>query len=1296
MKYNFIGKLKKNVSGILLWAVTFSCMATAAAAEKNLLTWNNEPEVLKKEWSGKVGFKNLDGKVCGYIDSPATVISRKLIPVEPGRQYRLSGEFKGLGKERSILFFGLMTFDKNKQYIAPVNTNIVTGSATVLAKDCRKGDKLLILKSNSKWKAGDTAVFNAKDDLSDLPNRELTGRIRGVVRKDNGIMEVQLSAPVKKDWPSGTKMRTHCSHFGEYLYCSAMGAKLPGQWKTFSRIVSPARLGRMGRDIFRPGTAYVKVVILANYAGKKDARTAFADVTLTQVSNQEPVLFRDIRRKAARIAPYSEEDYRLGTQLMKEMKTLGAKKKLVLDRKYFIAEGIFYSTGRLYYSRKKWFDMPLFSARDMWEPGPSEYKMTSFLKNYQLLRETGADAFAFYLESNDGFSRALQAAEAVNGKAEEQGKIHVIPILFRGKVNAPRDWKTLKSCAQSPSVFKLNGKPLVNNYLVDHRTPAATAEAIQMIKQRTGQDFAYIHQLGELRSIPEDPYNLYIIKKAVPATLMLEFFDGLTRYLRACDGINYRAYLSKRDNTFYMKYYDDVILPLFTAACAQDEFNGKKVFEFQIMPGYAYYCGVQSLSWDGTKTMRNYLELCRKYPVDMLLWFEWDEIHEDTRLEPTVYKPMAAMRIVRYYNSLFKNRKLTPMKGDDLSLPNLVVSQPRQFVLGRDFEFELLNVPDTEQSSPYSVVAELTDHDGKTVYKSKPLNFDTARLQDHTISIPSAGLSRPRLLSPRLTIHYRGKQRVISEGLPFSILRPTASCDCLWVCTPLRNLMFPKTKKIGFKKVKSLDPMVKIMEADVKLDFPGHKLTLVDILQNSNEIYVYDPQNEFLRDDPSRRLFRFTTHNLRHFMKCQVKWEIVGAPSAIRFVSARDGVRENPTLKHQAVPFREPQTTTGNLTPWLGSRIFSIKKEEIENAVMKVSVLRLEGYDKGKTSTWSLPLRELGEYGVKMKIFEDGLQFGVETMYRPDRLALPVNKDSAEFKSRIAADQPDGILGVCAVSRDGKVWWSRGHVVNPSSSASGKVRLYNDRTGPFSLDVAANRIPHIRYKFDPKFGGGVLTTDAGREYYGVIGGYLPVPVGFEGHMSSKGTIPYQAEIGKKPGVKNCTTPVWKKLDDGSYALAFDGKYNNFIAFPPTVIPQRAGFTIRFEVFPEDVNRDQVYLHTGNCETFLLGFELRTENGRFVVDFFNRRPHDLKSRYTQVDKRKTSLAPEAGKWNKIEFVYDGNAVVLEVNGKRETLPFSGITHAISSSCFGGVSRSKGKPQYFQGMLRSFEVIHSPEP
>ncbi|MBO4491983.1 MAG: hypothetical protein J5944_11555 [Lentisphaeria bacterium] len=1021
-----------------------------------------------------------------------------------------------------------------------------------------------------------------------------------------------------------------------------------------------------------------------------------SDTSVQEISSSpESELFGEIRKKAAQTVPYSEEDYRLGSLLMKEMKDFGAKKKLALDRKYFIAEGIFYSTGRLYYLRKKWYDMPLFSARDMWEPGPSEYKMTSFLKNYQLLRETGADAFAFYFESNDGFSRALQAAETVNKEAGDQEKTYVIPILFHGKVSRPQDWKTLKDCARKPSMFKINGKPLLNNYLTDHLSPEATEKSIRDIKAATGQDFAYIHQIGSLRNM-SDPYNVYIMKKAVPATLMLKWFDEVTRYLRVCDGINFRNYLSKRDNTFYMEYYDDVILPLCTAACAQDEFNGKKIFEFQIMPGYAYYCGSQSLSWDGTKTMRKYLELCRKYPIDMILWFEWDEIHEDTRLEPTVYKPMAAMRIVRYYNSLFRNRKLTPLEGDDLSLPNLIVSQPRQFVLGRDFEFELLNVPDTEQSTPYSVIAELTDHDGKTVYKSEPLRFDAAELRDHTISIPSSELSSPRLLSPRLTIEYKGEKHVISEGLPFTVLRPTASGDSIWLCTPLRNLMFPETREIEFKEVKDHNSMVKFMQADVRVDFPGHKLNTVDILQNSNEIYVYDPQNEFLQNDTSRRLFRFTTHNLRSFMKCQLKWELSNAPSAIRFELPKDGLRGNPSLKHQAVPFESPSEMTASMTPWLGSRIFSLKEEDVENAVLTVSALRLEGFDKGKTSTWSLPLRELGEYGVKMKIFEDGLQFGVETMHRPDRLALPINTHKAEFKGRIAADQPDGVLGVCAVSRDGKVWWSRGHVVNPASSASGEVRLYNDGTGPFSLDVAVNRIPHIKYKFDPKYGDGVLTTDAGREYYGVIGGYLPVPVGFEGHINSTGTIPNLAEIGKEPGVKNCTTPIWKRLDDGSYALVFDGKYNNFVAFPPTVIPQRAGFTIRFEVFPEDVNRDQVYLHTGNNETSLLGFELRTENGHFVIVFCNRRPHDSNSHYRQVDKRITNLAPEKGKWNKIKLVYDGQAVVLEVNGQRESLPLSGITNAVSCSCFGGVSRSKEKPQYFQGMLRSFEVIHSPEP
>ena len=51
------------------------------------------------------------------------------------------------------------------------------------------------------------------------------------------------------------------------------------------------------------------------------------------------------------------------------------------------------------------------------------------------------------------------------------------------------------------------------------------------------------------------------------------------------------------------------------------------------------------------KTLRGYLELGEKHKIDMLCTFEWDETNENTNIEPTVAKPMANARILKYYQN---------------------------------------------------------------------------------------------------------------------------------------------------------------------------------------------------------------------------------------------------------------------------------------------------------------------------------------------------------------------------------------------------------------------------------------------------------------------------------------------------------------------------------------------------------------------------------------------------------------------------------------------------------------------
>ncbi|MDD5726972.1 MAG: hypothetical protein PHV59_00270 [Victivallales bacterium] len=253
------------------------------AGEKTLVDWGPNAKALQSVWAGKVTFKKIEGKLCGVTDRTAWLVTKQFIPVEAGKKYVLSGTFKSLGNETSKVYYGFRTYGANKQEILPEHSNIVLESETVLVEECKKGDKAVKIKANDKWKAGYFGVaFNIKEDFSDLPNYEVAHRIAKVLPEgDNTTLE--LSAPLAKGYPAGTKVRAHAINYGTYLYTAVCGIEIPKSWTSYSKSAELGKPGQTGWQYFRPGTAFVKLIILPNYdknRNSKDVKLAFTDLTL--------------------------------------------------------------------------------------------------------------------------------------------------------------------------------------------------------------------------------------------------------------------------------------------------------------------------------------------------------------------------------------------------------------------------------------------------------------------------------------------------------------------------------------------------------------------------------------------------------------------------------------------------------------------------------------------------------------------------------------------------------------------------------------------------------------------------------------------------------------------------------------------------------------------------------------------------------------------------------------------------------------------------------------------------------
>lgn len=133
----------------------------------------------------------------------------KLFPVTDNSRYNLTFDVSGKNMHYRLWFDCL---NENRKLITPANVLFRKYSATELVKPCKKGDTVIIVKpSRELWQVSphDVVAFDAKEDLSDLPNFNISDPGITAVEQYGENYKITLSAPCKASFPAGTGVRLH-------------------------------------------------------------------------------------------------------------------------------------------------------------------------------------------------------------------------------------------------------------------------------------------------------------------------------------------------------------------------------------------------------------------------------------------------------------------------------------------------------------------------------------------------------------------------------------------------------------------------------------------------------------------------------------------------------------------------------------------------------------------------------------------------------------------------------------------------------------------------------------------------------------------------------------------------------------------------------------------------------------------------------------------------------------------------------------------------------------------------------
>ena len=151
----------------------------------------------------------------GYV----TCNLNKKIKINPCKKYQVSVKIKQFGENPALVYIGFIPYTAKGIFIAPEHVTTIENSSTTLTAAAAKGDKTLTVKDASKWGNGKYyhVAFNAKEDMSDIPNFDISRMIAKIQKKDNGYL-VTLTQPLTKAYPAGTVVRQHRSGRTYYLH----------------------------------------------------------------------------------------------------------------------------------------------------------------------------------------------------------------------------------------------------------------------------------------------------------------------------------------------------------------------------------------------------------------------------------------------------------------------------------------------------------------------------------------------------------------------------------------------------------------------------------------------------------------------------------------------------------------------------------------------------------------------------------------------------------------------------------------------------------------------------------------------------------------------------------------------------------------------------------------------------------------------------------------------------------------------------------------------------------------------
>ncbi len=262
----------KNGMSILMGAAAL--LAAGVLSAKEVKTFNKAADWIKNP-------AIIEGEDCLKVTKNVILITPRF-KIDPDKTYTVKFSVRAENiqeKDFSWCLGGFAVFDKKGVSISCDNVNAIKDTLTTVTADAAKGTSVLNVKDASKVKSAPyyTIVGDAKEDLSDLPNRKVLARGIQKVEKKDDAWEITVRGKLWADAKAGDTIRVHS--MGGYLY-TAGSRNVRDKWVVMQgKIKGSSKSGWAGNK-WPVGAEFAQFIILANWSNKK-LETQIKDISIT-------------------------------------------------------------------------------------------------------------------------------------------------------------------------------------------------------------------------------------------------------------------------------------------------------------------------------------------------------------------------------------------------------------------------------------------------------------------------------------------------------------------------------------------------------------------------------------------------------------------------------------------------------------------------------------------------------------------------------------------------------------------------------------------------------------------------------------------------------------------------------------------------------------------------------------------------------------------------------------------------------------------------------------------------------